>query len=256
MLSKLIKYDLLFGLKRYGVLFILLCGTWLSGLAISLVGNSILNGIFLALNIIVSILFLGAYIITSLQFFYKSLSGDESYFSYALPVKTVNLVVSKLAVIWMWGAAMAGALVLIWASLYHAMIAPMGLVQEFPPGFLEPLILCVVFQFIMESCLLAFAISIHNTPRLKSANAGIVIVAVAAYVMTQIAGILILAVTCLWLYLSSPDIFSAMFADALSPGQELLLIQSIRNAVVASSAVLSPLFLWLTVRTVEKRRSI
>jgi len=82
------------------------------------------------------------------------------------------------------------------------------------------------------------------------------IVAVAAYVMTQIAGILILAVTCLWLYLSSPDIFSAMFADALSPGQELLLIQSIRNAVVASSAVLSPLFLWLTVRTVEKRRSI
>jgi len=75
----------------------------------------------------------------------------------------------------------------------------------------------------MESCLLAFAISIHNTPRLRSANAGIVIVAVAAYVMTQIAGILILVVACLWLYLSSPDIFSAMFAGALSPGQEFLL---------------------------------
>ena len=82
MLGKLIKYDLLFGAKRYGALFMLLCGTWLSGLLVSMIGNTYLNGMFMWMNILMSIFFIGAYIITSLQFFYQSLSGEESYFNY------------------------------------------------------------------------------------------------------------------------------------------------------------------------------
>ena len=60
MLGKLVKYDLLFGLKQYGVLFLLLCGTWLSGLAVSLIGNSYLNSAFLTMNVIISIVFIAA----------------------------------------------------------------------------------------------------------------------------------------------------------------------------------------------------
>lgn len=257
MLRKLVKYDLLFGLKRYGVLFLLLCGTWISGLVVSLINNSYLNSTFLFINIIISVLFVGAYIINSLQLFYNALSGDESYLNYTIPTNTVNLVLSKLLTIWAWGAAMAGALGLTWVSLYYTLLDKMGFDFKIELEILGPIIKMGIAQVITLSCLLAFSISIFNTPKLKITNSGMAVVAVVAYVLTQILGVFQVGLFILWEYIANPDLLQVFLSNELSSNeQEMMILDTMQNVMILSSLLLIPLFFWLTVRTVEKRRSI
>lgn len=256
MLVKLVKYDLLFGLKRYGVLFLLLCGTWISGLVISLINNSYLNSAFLFINIIISVLFVGAYIINSLQLFYNALSGDESYLNYTIPVNTVSLVLSKLLAIWFWGAAMVGTLILTWVSFYHTLLAKMGIEFQIKSEILDPVINMGIAQFIMLSCLLAFSISIFNTPRLKVTNSGMAVVAIVSYVLTQAVGVIQVGLMALWQYIADPEVLKACFNDSFTPAQEMIFIDTMQNVMIVSSLLLIPLFFWLTVRTVAKRRSV
>ena len=258
MLNRLLKYDMLFGLKRYGILFVLLGGIWLSSLAVSLIGNTFLNGVLLTMDLLMSALFLGAWILTSIQFIYNALSGNESIFSYTIPVKTVSLVFSKLAAIWIWGTATAGALTLIWVSLYHALMVPMGMIfpAEEMAGTLGALICMGIAQYVMLSCLLAFSIGIFNTPMLKAVNAGGLLVAVVAYALSQIVGILQTGALALWLFVADPGLLNALVNDSLAPGQETTLVNGMSAVIVGSSIVLALLFFLVTVRIVEKHRSI
>jgi len=248
---------------RYGVLFLLLGCVWLSGLAVSLIGNTYLSGFFLTVNVLVSLFFVAAYCFTSIQFFYNALASDESYFGYTIPVNTISLVFSKLAAVWMWGAAMAGALVITWFTLYHTLMAQLGMVGFVPPEardvFLQVLNITfwiVVAQFVMLSCLLAFSISVFNTPKLKTMNAGVLLIAVAAYLLSQVVGTIQVVLLYLWQFLTDPDIFSAIWHDDLQPGQEMGFLNNTSLIVVSSSLVFALLFFWLSVRTAGKHRSI
>jgi hypothetical protein len=185
------------------------------------------------------------------------LSGEESYFNYTIPVGTVSLIFSKLAAIWIWGAALTGALTLTWVSLHHTLLIKMGLdLIDMFDGMLGFLISVVIAQFILQSCLLAYSVSIFNTPKLKTTNSGIVLVAVVAYLLMQAVGVLMIGLFALVQYIADPEIFEAIIKNTLSPGQEASFIQTMQWVLVGAAVVLSPVFFGLTVRTVEKRRSI
>ena len=256
MLGKLIKYDLLFGMKRYFVIFLLIAGTWITGLIVSCINIDTLSSMYIAMNLLLTVLLFGAYFITSLQFFYNSLSSGESYFNYTIPVKPFSLVISKLLVIWMWGAVLTGAIILTWLSLFKTMLTPMGVAFEMPREYTSMLVIMAVTQVIMQSCLLAFAISILNVPRMKTSGSGIVLVAIIAYAMTQVVGFIQLGIYALVQFIREPEVLKGMFSDSLIPSQEIELLKTMQYSIGISSMVFAVIFVALTVRTIEKRRSV
>lgn len=257
MLNKLMKYDMLFGLKRYGMLFLLLGCTWLTGLVVKLIGNDYLNMFFLGINVLVSIVFYAAYIITSIQFFYRALSSEESYLNYTIPVSPLSLIFSKMATVLIWGAATGGALVLTWV-MYFKMFAIE--LPALPDGFMDMMIWITVATSVLSLCLLAFAVAIFNTPLLKSFRAGMILVAVAAYLLSQVVGVIQVVVMGVCMYIGEKDLFRMLFSNQLTSGEEMALMDSLMDymtwPLVVTSIVFSLLFFWLTVRMVGKRRSI
>jgi|GEM_PF-5548496 len=255
MLKKMIKYDLMFGAKRYGSLLLLLCGTWLSGLLLSLIKNSYLNSIFIKMNIIVSVILFGAYAITGITLLHNALGGDEAYFNYTIPVKTSSLVLSKLVAVWLWGIAVIGSLFLVWIS-FDYMLFDSSLLNSLSDKMIKATVLICTAQFAIITCIVAFTVSLCNTPKMKSTNIGILLATVIAYGLTQAVGLIELGISLIIQHLSDADLVKAFFKSGLNSEQEFVFISKLSTVRGISGVIFMSLFFWLTVRTVEKKRSV
>lgn len=106
MLGKLIKYDLRYAARSLLIVFSIFIGLALVSLTfvasdIDLSFRIIVAVLALPLSIVLGVM----YIVTTVQFYYKSLFGKEGYLTQTLPVRSEMLLLSKILTALIWGAA-------------------------------------------------------------------------------------------------------------------------------------------------------
>lgn len=185
MLGKLIKYDLMFGSKKYLLMGALLLALLVTMLVVSLIGNEVLIVLTIVLAAIASIAYLVMYLVISVQHLYQQLVKRESYLSYTLPVTTNQLLLSKLLTITIWGAALTVAIIVFWFTAVDRMLVwqlNTSLYQEIAAilpdaqltgQFIFSILLQTLSGMIYSMGMLAFSISLVNIPWLKVKGMGV-----------------------------------------------------------------------------------
>lgn len=141
MLGKLTKYEFKatcrFFLPLYGALLLLAAMARLSQWIITYNEIGLLqyfSNIFTLVYVLVVVAIFALTLIVMIQRFYKNLLGDEGYLMFTLPVKSWQLITSKLLTSLVW---MVGSVLVLFASFFILIDVEMPTFREFWQSFIQ-----------------------------------------------------------------------------------------------------------------------
>ena len=115
MLGKMIKYDIMFGARKYAVMAALTGALLIVAAAAARLDSMLVTGIAMFLAVIATTIYSIMYIVISVRHLHSQLCSNESYLGYSLPASPHTLVASKLICILIWGVVTAALITFFWA---------------------------------------------------------------------------------------------------------------------------------------------
>lgn len=267
MLGKLIKYDLMFGAKKYAIMAALTAAF----LAVAAIGatleSELVFGLAIFLAVIATVVYAVMYIVISIRHLSSQLCSTESYLGYSLPTSTHTLVLSKLISIFIWGVVTTAIIVFFWVvgiggvalaqseislgDLWNEMVRSMqmaGIGEGGMSSIVSLLIWMGITASLMSISLLGLSVAVCNIPFLKERGIGTV---------TGVVGYFVLIFAINFAFGKIGEIFIENGAELnqllqnFSPYVDSITIfYSIASVIVAVGVY------FLTVYTVEKHRFI
>ena len=263
MLSKLIKYDIQYGARKYALMAALTLGLLIMAGTGRLLGSNVMVGLGIAFAVMASVAFAVVYVVISVSHLYTQLCGRESYLSHSLPVSAHALVLSKLICILIWGVVTVLMLAVFWlVGVELIFLRPGG--QSLIAAFREfisviqpeewdlvrryaPLAVAVLITAILKSVTeFGLCVSLTNIPSLKERNLGILAGILSYLVGTQTLGMISLVIYGLLEKLRG----GAFRVETADEAMRFMIY------LVISSAIFTAAFYTLTIRITEKHKSI
>lgn len=193
MLVKLIKYDLMFGAKKFAFMAALSAALIVLTVAGGTLENELLFGLGMFLAVIATITYGVLYVVTSIRHLSSQLCSKESYLGYSLPVSSHTLVLSKFISIIIWGIVTIALVIFFWVvgiggimlaqtdvtlkEIWDIMITSMqeiGLSLSNIDSMFSMLLWMGITSSLMSVSLLGFSVVLCNVPFLKERGIGTV----------------------------------------------------------------------------------
>lgn len=268
MLGKMIKYDLLFGFKKYMFMTALTAALLITALIARAFDNDFINGLFTGFAVIASVAFFVLFVVISVQHLYTQLCSRESYLSYTLPVSPHTLLLSKLITISLWFVYMSALLLLFWGLavfqmvLYESGMSFSSLIdiirQQFEmaggTNFTQIAVLFTAFillSTISNLPMISWCVSLANVPALKERGLGVAAGIVSYIALNSSVGFIPIAIFALKEKISGHSFVSTeLFSDGMVLVSDFLWIY-ILFSIAATAG-----FYALTIITMKKQRSI
>lgn len=267
MLGKLIKYDLMFGAKKYAIIAALTAAFLVVAAVAASLESELVLGIAIFLAVIATIVYAVMYIVISVRHLSTQLCSAESYLSYSLPTSTHTLVLSKLISIFIWGAVTAAIIIFFWVvgiggvalaesemslgDLWYEITRAMqmsGIGEGGTNSLVSMFIWMCVTSSLMSISLLGLCVAVCNIPFLKERGIGTV---------TGVVGYFVLIFAINYAFGKIGEIFIENGAEL----DQLLrnfrpYVDSITIFYSIASVIVAVGVYFLTVYTVEKHRFI
>jgi len=193
MLGKMMKYDLMFGAKKYAFMAALTAALLLIAVATSRLESQLIMGLAIFFAVIATIIYSVMYVVISVRHLSTQLCSNESYLNYNLPASPHTLVLSKLICIFLWGIVTLLLITFFWAvgiggialansemSLREAwgeMVNAMrmiGMNDNDVRSIISMISWTGLTTSLMSLSLLGFCVSLCNVPFLKERGIGVV----------------------------------------------------------------------------------
>jgi hypothetical protein len=208
-----------------------------------------------------------AYIVISILHFYSQMVSKGSYLSYTLPVSTNKLLMSKVIAVFFWGIFTAAMLFALWyfaldrlllgsvgTSLKDLFNGIDGLSEGFGFNLISFTVVGTVATYVYTVPMLAFCMSLINTPALKNRNFGVAAAVIGYLVMSQVIGFIQLGIWGLYFLITDRGLIDAIFSDDLSRFGEIY--TTLQNVLAVTSVVFAVVFYGLALRIYKKHRSV
>lgn len=202
MLGKMIKYDIMFGAKKYGIMAALSAALIVVAVAAASLNSEMVLGISLFLAVVATVVYVVMYIVISVRHLSTQLCSNESYLGYSLPASAHTLVLSKLISILIWGVVTIALIIFFWVvgiggialaqseitlkELWEGIISgfkQLGMNENGISSMLSMVTWICITASLMSVCLLGFSVAVCNIPFLKERGIGTVTGVVGYFVL-------------------------------------------------------------------------
>lgn len=261
MTGKLLKYDLLQSGGKYLMALAIMAGLLASAALLSLFNIAFIDNVLFVICILAAIGLLFMYVIFSVMDFYKSMSGNGSYFTYMLPVGINKILISKLITVLLYGLGVALTELLFWMALDKVLLGRLGLslssLYDMMAGNSEIVLYTsamLLLQYLGMVALVAFCISLTSVPLFRNSGAGIPAGVVAYMVLNNAVGLVQVGIVFAAAFFRGK--MDIVFGDNVALEQIPDFLRDMSFALLISYAVIVPLFWYLTSLMYKKHRTI
>ncbi len=253
MLGKLLKYDFKAGAQIITTIIISMALLLCFSLALIPIHNNILNSIIIVVSVFASIGLFASFVIVRILHFYNTMTKNESYFTYSIPVSINKIVFSKVFTSFIWGIISILTIVFFWVILLNFMNNG-SYIAGFPNSIALFTIVIGLSQFIFMMMLMAFSISLSVYPRFKNKNTGIVISVISYIVLYYGLGIVQL------IFLAISQLIQGNLQNILNNNLSEDRLIDVMNTSILPAVIIyllfGAIFYYLTVKIFSKHKSI
>ncbi|MCL1819858.1 MAG: hypothetical protein FWG36_04290 [Oscillospiraceae bacterium] len=268
MLGKLMKYDIMFGARKYAFMAALTAALLIIAFAANSLNAELIAGFSIFFAIIATVVYSVMYLVISIQHLSTQLCSKESYLGYSLPVSAHSLVLSKLLCILIWGIVTTVLTIFFWTvgiggiamadsgyslgQMWQEITSAMqqsGIGDSSLRSMLWMLLSIGISSSVMFVCLLGFCVSLTNVPFLKERGIGTV---------TGVVGFFVIPSVVYYIMGKVGELFYGNGGAAIEAFDSVFDV-TIRNVGIyytLATALVSAVIYFATVRIVEKHRFI